>query len=402
MNDVLQFRPSKFKEVLRNIRGKYRLYDEIAECDCEGISNLCRRIENIPDDKLHYFVMMFKTGDIELAMLSLKAGISQTLERKLCKIITERFNKRFFILGWHILQYRYNSNNFIDLMKQLCGKMRDKHAKEYGNLLLSRLDLREKLPAQAVGILKNEGQNIKEFIKKYEVNLKSPFAMNTCRLFFTGCDKEGFLRNKDIFFYIFDNTDLQGRTAMISNYLDLFNIAGCIDDINERILLDYGSPSHKQKNEFFKLLGERLALKFEKWLFLKKAREYFKDNEKKYNFWEIYCENFKNVWVDADAYILFIDMGEIVAVDIDSSSSESYVFTRNIFDMEYSAFISNNEKGKDSWKYSAANAVNARNYIIDGINSEVFKICYEGAALLFARDLLSKLKMAFSTESHSR
>lgn len=207
------------------------------------------------------------------------------------------------------------------------------------------------------------------------------------------------------------------RVFSIYDYKDeindlLIKIFGRIDDFNECIGIDNisnignkNSSSNSISNcinmdnngnnlsisggiSLWDKINKEQRISFQRWEHLKEIRNHFGCKDRKIKLWTNFFEMVDKVFRDYKKGLLFMDFVGFVVVDTGFQEDAAYLYSRRSFDLEFEYYLSVEEEHRN-WRINTEQAIDARDFNIEGIKSDIYRIGYERVRYLHLKELVN-------------
>jgi hypothetical protein len=385
----LNFIPHKLDKALNDAAARHFTTAECARQDYgERLGNFIKRAEAMEENFSEEASVSIRNSELELLLHAIKNTSSQDLSLRLRYILEKRAKVRLFDLNWLMLQEDYENEGLLASMKILSIYMNKNFHGKFQASLYSKLDNHDTgiLP-QSLDLLYKEGMGITDFIKQYGIQPLSSFGCSLCARYFRKCDKQGFKEDCDLFQLYINNYNGSDIYPAVAYYLDTLQVSEYLDEINLQLLSRFSHPS--SGNCLWDNIIDSLKQKFNQWMRIKEIEKHFGGDQRKYAPWKQVYSYIDGVWREKEDNLLFIDLGEYVAVDMGLSCEDAFLYRKSIFNVLYEQYIAGKESGL-KWSNLPEGVVTARDAIILDTTSDSYKISYEGIGVLYIKELIEK------------
>lgn len=388
MANTFDFKPSAFSKSLEEIRARFPLIKEVIYTKkTDESADLVGRLSKLDDSEIVDFALGLKTDELDLPLAAFKADIDNGQEDRLETILKIRFRKKLFLLNWLILQNNYQNQKLKDSMETLCRLMKEKYSEEYSETIFAKIGRWGDDPVRSVMVLfKKEGSTLEEFFKKYQLLLKSKFSYVFFVEYFINATQEEILNNRKLFILAANSYVLAESAAVLGRYLDIFSVREYTDDVMD--IMVQKNSSEEQGNDFMGLFSGELKQKYKEWVRLRRMETCFGRNSKKYSFWANYLDDIQEVETPENSRVVFIYFGTCVVVDMGEPEQHAYLYYIESFRIEYERFMDQENGEERTWRVMSENVVDARESVIEGKRSDIYKLSYEFVGRLYLKEIL--------------
>lgn len=379
---------NKFHEASNCIKKRHlTAADKLGLDNSTNVLKFIKRMEKIQQNQLGKFAVAIRNSELELILFAFKENIDDETRRKLLCIMKLRMKRRLFEINWLMLQNDYQNKNLKDSMELLCEYMKVKHKDEYAQSLLGRLDRHDNdLLNQTYKTLINDNIILQDFLEKYNISEQSCFGLNLCIMFFTECNTDGFLNNSELFYRILNKFDSSRISLLVDNYLNKLDVTEFIKHINMFILQRYNEP--KLSNIMWSSVSHTCRMKFTQWLNIKKLEDFYGSKNTIYKFWLEFCKYINYIHHEDKSIHLVIHFDTFIVIAKAMYMQEAFLCEKEAFELKYDRYLADMENEVEIIEYEQI--VSARDAVINNINSEIYKMSFEGICKLYARDLLKR------------
>ncbi len=329
------------------------------------------------------------------------------------QIITQRFRRKLFYLGWMLLQQDFSNKGRLYAMKTLCRLMKARYPEEYETTLPGKFcDIWEEgVPELAALLLQADCGTLKYFCRKYSVSLESGFGISLQTAYFSICSRYEFKTNREqllnyfnttlpLIEYIHDESDLRypelkSLVHVFCNYLDKLEVIEFFDEVNFAVIEHCGHPAWG--GIFWYCMIENIedaAIKIYSWLEYKRIQKHFRNHVKGFDIWSEYFKYIKDICYDEINDFLAMDFGSFVAVDR-KEEGRSYLYSKKHFNLEYEDYKERRDAWDDdmdrSWHIIPEHVVTARELVIDDNRGQIYSVGYDRVHILYLREILKNM-----------
>ncbi len=121
---------------------------------------------------------------------------------------------------------------------------------------------------------------------------------------------------------------------------------------------------------------------------MKKIEAHFGKDSTRFRLWAGYFDKMAGVGTDEAGGFLLMDFGRFIAVDIKDEDGCSFLCNKEYFSEQYINYIETKELKASDWKFIPGHIVEARDLVIEGIKSEIYRGGYDRAQILYLREIL--------------
>jgi len=376
-----------FLQSLESIRKDHPYAEEIAYLNFkEDILELLYQIDLLSDSRLKKYAVSLRNSRLKLIFHALAHEITIEQKDKLLVILSLRIKKRFFHYNWIMLQEHYTNAYLIESFRLLIDYMEQNYPVDLQRSLAGKItDWDGDLIEQALEILVKEECTISVYLEQYKILKDSSFARELIKRYFLECSSEGFHANADVFLEMICQNESRCY-AQVNHYLNVVNVLDYIEAVNKMLMELYGLPG---ESFFWDNIQEEVQSKFHIWYKLRGVRKYWGTENEKFLFWRNYYNYIIKTEFIPEQGMMFIYLPGYVVVDFKEDKTKSYLYKKSEFLTAYKTFESEGGlSGNSNWPLDSEKAVPVKNNILEGINSEIFTLDYEGISKLYIRDYL--------------
>lgn len=413
MEFKLEYEPARFNATLSVIRKSFPYLNELSGNDLDAKkAALSAKLEAIAGSEVQRLAETLKSSELELVLSIISDTEDPETLSMLVSILVLRFRKKLFDLCWIMLQNNYRNTGLLNAAKVLMDCMKSVYSIELEASFLFKAELNKAesnkaelaeaaLPEKARDMMLSEMVDIKGFLRKYHILENSRFAHEMRRLFFTACGADGFLKNKEQLIKHMDTDDINSAAAVFSSYLGKLKPIEYFDSLNRVVVNRWGVPG--DGGEFWGRLDSSASERFDSWLDLKKIEHHFGFGSKRYKFWSMYFENMRGIRYDEPAGLLIMKFSNFIIVDNKDADGWSYLYLREYFAVEYANYEASRrqqettesqhgeaelQQGRTEWRIIPEHVAEARDLVIEGIKSDIYRIGYDKVHILYLKDIL--------------
>lgn len=386
MEFKFEYEPVRFNDILSDIREAFPQLEELDGNDAPGRSGmLSERLSAIDPNSLFRLAKVLKSKELQLILYLMKAPAEVEIISKAEIILKLRFKKKLFDLCWILLQGDYDNKGLLNAARVLSECMHTKHPDEYeASFFFKTAKIPGSLVQKAHTLLIEEKCDIRSFCRRYSILDNSAFAQKLRMLFFTGCDSNGFVNNRESILKHMNGDDLDIMAAVFSAYLDKLKVIDYFDIVNQMVASKWGNP--EKAGEFWQRLDGTIAAKFSAWQDLKRIERHFGSESKRYKLWAGYFD--KMMRIEADAQLLIMEFGNFIVLDFKEEEGWSYLYMKDYFFDEYEQYEGAKQHGSAQWRIIPEHVAGARDLVIEGIRSDIYRVGYARVQMLYLKEIL--------------
>jgi hypothetical protein len=376
------FAPAKFNLTIDHLRQTILLPAEFAA----RVSYLAGEGRLRPfslEDKYPLELTALSLGkkDLENCLTALIQDPEPVLQEKILYLLNVRMSSGLSRLIWALLQYFYQH---LALQKAAALAAASPVCAE---ALLSRLFQGEQdiIPA-AVKVLRQEGEDLAEFLPRYNLIEDSPLAREILRNFFQEAGERGFLINEEYFLETIAVSSATKIKPCLINYLSQPWQFYSSRKINRALLNKHGLPVEGIPSIWHELDPE-LTARYKQWIFIDIMEEYFGMKNKKLAVFSRFYKDIQEIRFFNDKKIMFLDFGQFGIADLKSMPQHSYLMEKSVLKREKAFLV---ETGEAHWLLEQL-AVEARDVIIEEMSSHILILNVFEIGKLFVQELMAEL-----------
>ncbi|NJD03286.1 MAG: hypothetical protein FIA99_12005 [Ruminiclostridium sp.] len=395
-----EYEPVRFVEMLSEIRTAFPFLEEFAVNDTgERIAALSARLETVNDNNLQEFVKTLKGSELELIIKIMKDPADSKIE-VLEGIIKLRFRKKLYNLCWIMLQDNFFNAGLLNAAQVLSEFMKAEYPDEFAASFLGRtINLAGSLPEKGEILLIEEKSDLGSFFRRYAILENSIFAQKLRELFFTGCEADGFVNNREPLLRHMNGDDLDSAAAVFSVYLDKLKTIQYFDTVNRMVVSRWGIPENG--GELWQRLDDRRIAKFVAWQDLKRIEAHFGRESKRYKIWAGYFDRMQRIVADEAAGFLIMEFDKFVVFDGKVDGGWSYLYMKDYFEDEYTRYENAKNQGAPQWRIIPEHVASARDLVIEGVRSDIYRVGYDRVHILYLKEIL-KVELDPATSKKER
>lgn len=377
---------SYFTETIDQIKEKFYTYDEFPRIERNLLpADSLKKALAVKESDLAFYAANLKGQELEGILLDLISSEDNSEIQRAIKIICYRISKRILKLIAKLTQYNFRSYGINKLRKEVYHScdMSQFPNEQFINTFGSADDLVKAVTQ----VLLSTNTNIQEIYSHYDISEKSPLAYASSFIYFSRCDKTGFLLNYDYFAHFLELFlelyPLKRTIPIISHYLDSMTLIEYDDRISNIIAEKFGQPYTSVEWEPF---SNELRDKFAQWNYLQKLKLHCKDNPRKFQILLQYLPEVRTNYEIEEINALVIDFGALVIVDV-SDRPDAFLYEKNLFETEMRAW--KNEQGSlPTFLNKKKEPLSAREFMLSTKDASCIKLTFEGIHYYYIEEIM--------------
>ena len=163
------------------------------------------------------------------------------------------------------------------------------------------------------------------------------------------------------------------------------------DDILNRMVVNRGGIP-ENGGRFWQRLDDGKIAKFNDWQDLKRIALHFGRESKRYKLWAGYFDQIRRIEADEAAGLLIMEFDNFVILDGKEENGWSYLYMKDYFEGEYLRYKGAKQQGTAKWRIVPEHVADARDLVIEGIRSDIYKVGYDRVHILYLMEILSEAK----------
>ena len=374
-----------------------KMRNESGESDDEKRASLIEKIAGADQKKFAHFAWKLKNSELTALLQILENSKDHDLNKRILSIYAVRRTKNLFLLNWQLLANNFKNDSLwksIELFSEFMAEFRPDF---YRETLLSKIGFeRETFVRQSIQFLKEDGNDIAAFMKKYLIAVNSDLAKKISIYFFSECDKETFDRNMG---YFIKNNCVLNDGRILKNYLDLYDVSQYSDEVLAQVFERFGTEYERE--HYWSILTAKETAKYMGWTYLQKIKQFFGGDQRKYRVWQRYHLDISSVGVQDGSGVLLIYFKKVVAIVPDPARDSIYLYKKNEFinrfvtgkDEKDGQAAGEDQAGKAEWVMPEADiklSLKAKDAIINEKASSIYEMNAKEIGFLYIKDLLDR------------
>ncbi len=373
---------SYFTEAIDRIKAKFYTYDEFPSLDRHLLpADSLKRALAVKESDLEIYSANLKGQELEGLLLDLVSTKDDAEVQRAIKIICLRISKRILKLIAKLTQYHFRSYGIDKLRK---GVSHSCDIAAFPNeRFLNAFGPTDDLVNALTQILLKKNTNIQEIYAYYDIYDKSPLAYASSFMFFSRCDKTGFLLNYDYLADLIRFFQPKKAIPIVSHYLNSMTLIEYDDTINNIIAEKFGQPYTSVEWEPF---SKDLRDKFAQWNYLQRLKHHCESNQKKFRILLQYLPEVRTNYEIAEINALVIDFGAFVIVDI-TDRPDAFLYEKNLFETEMRNWQSDQES-LPTFLDKKKEPLSAREFMLSTDDAPCIKLTFEGIHYYYVEEIM--------------
>lgn len=390
MGNNIRFTAVKLRETIKEMSARFLLVEEFPfEERGEELRTEAKNAMYVSESNLEKYAFSLGGRSIENVLFALsehsEANPDSQETARLLEILAYRMSKRLLEIIWQLYQFKYKDDNSnLSLILKMSVDFIEKEGLETPESEMLKIFYNDKGEEKTVEMLDGQSLPINSFAGFYKFNLKSPMLKSMAMKYLEQCEKSVYAFNEAWMNRIISEMNYSKLKKLLINYLSCFSEEEYIDSINISILDKIGYP---YTSSDWGDIPDDLKRKFSNWNALKLMAEHFQTKtNKKYVLLSEYINYTKKVMTLREGQLLIVDFGRFVIADDVTIDYYSYLIEKSYFEkikeeleQKLVSSFSNNNKNL---------FLEARDYIIEETESNVFQLDYRDVGKLYIKKTL--------------
>ena len=389
MENNILFTTGKLKNTIKEMSTRFLLVEEFPfEERGEELRVAVGKAMGISESDLGRYTFSLGGREIENVIFALfehsEANKDSKKTKRLLEILAFRMSERLLEIIWQLYQFKYKDDNSnLALILKISFDYCEKNELKTAEAEMLEIFYKDKGKDKIVEMLNGQSLPINSFASLYKINAKSPMLKSIAKKYLEQCEKSVYAFNEAWMNRIIAEVSYSKLEKLIINYLSSFSEEEYIDSINMSILEKIGYP---YASSDWVNISDDLKRKFSNWNALRLMEEHFKNKTNiKYVLLSKYINYTKKVMTLKEEQLLIVDFDKFVIADDASIAYCSYLIEKNYFEKirgelevkMISSFVKDNEL-----------LLEARDYIIEETESNVFQLDYRDVGKLYIKKTL--------------
>jgi hypothetical protein len=379
INEKISQRHKKQYELTRNPGECKALLGKLAHM--EVASDLWAELKGYEVDELFY---------------SLNQIDDVILLEKIFNILKQRVNKRHLKIVWGLLQHDWKNSSHLAAGKLVYTYMMQNCPEEYDKSLIQKFTSEDiDLMECVYQMLNGYTDSLDSFVEHWSIVKFAPFYWELSNKYLSHCKADKLQKNIESIKELFSNMDFESLSGVLENYLSKLQV----NEFNEELCQLIVQRFEKPDSSLWEGIAEEATANFEKWLGLRAIQSFFGKDSRSWEFWNKCRDAVLSVVEEQNTSSLYIYTERYVAF---ACQEHNYLIRKKVYRVLYEAYSFQKEQD-DQVKFHdvVKNYITAREALLEGKISGVYKIDYENAGILYIREIL-EMSVADEYEAFNR